>query len=189
MAVVVIAVAAAKTIKSILGKIFDCVGIADKERFKEAPEKYHPNKILDGFESVIVYAQGNKNNSEHSMGSFRDIWGSITVQNEVVRFLESQGYNAVIIQGNSRSVSLVHLGIEAGLGEMSPVNSLVIGRLGLTGSLAAIITDAPLVPDEKATGICSKCMLCMKVCPATEDAYQRDANKCGCGKCLNICPV
>ena len=43
--------------------------------------------------------------------------------------------------------------------KISPVNSLVIKELGLTGSLAAIITEASLIPDDKATVICIKCML------------------------------
>lgn len=176
-------------VKSILSSIFDSVGIAAKEKFKNAPDEYHPGNILEGFESVIVYAQGDKNGSEHTMGSFSDIWGSIAAQNEVVKFLESLGYKSNIIQGDSRSVSLVHMGIEAGLGEMSPVNSLVIKGFGLTASLAAIITEAPLIPDEKVTGICIKCMHCMKVCPATEVAYKRNPKKCGCGKCRSICPV
>lgn len=177
------------TVKSILNSMFDSVGITSKERFKNAPDKYHPKNILDVFESIIVYAQGNKNANDYAMGSFSDIWGSIAAQNEVVKFLESLGYKSIIIQGDSRGVSLIQMGIEAGLGEMSPVNSLVIKGLGLTSSLAAIITEAPLIPDEKVTGICIKCMNCMKVCPATEVAYQRNPKECGCGKCRNICPV
>ncbi|WP_434512062.1 hypothetical protein [Desulfitobacterium sp. AusDCA] len=177
------------TIKSILSRVFNSVGIAEKEKFKKAPDKYHPNNLLDGFESVIVYAQGSKNIDERAMGSFSDIWGSISAQNEVVKFLESLGYKSVIISGDSRSVSLVQMGILAGIGELSPVNSLVIKGLGLTASLAAIITEAPLMPDEKITGICTKCMRCLNVCPATEVAFQRNPEKCGCGKCRNICPV
>lgn len=177
------------TVKSILSRIFDSVGIANKERFKNAPDRYHPKNILDGFESVIVYAQGNKNSNEDAMGSFSDIWGSISAQNEAVKFLESLSYKSVIISGTSRSVSLIQMGIVAGIGELSPVNSLVIKGLGLTASLAAIITEASLMPDEEITGVCSKCMRCLNICPATEVAYQRDPEKCGCGQCRNICPV
>ncbi|MBK5201749.1 MAG: hypothetical protein JJE21_09520 [Spirochaetaceae bacterium] len=177
------------TVKSILNNIFDSVGIADKESFKNAPDKYHPKNILEGFESVIVYAQGNKNSSERDMGSFSDLWGSLAAQNEVVKFLESLGYKSVIISGTSRSVSLVKMCILAGIGELSPVNSLVIKGLGLTASLATIITEAPLIPDEEISGVCIKCMKCMDVCPATDIAYQRNPDKCGCGKCRNICPV
>lgn len=176
-------------VKFILSNAFNCVGIASKENFKNAPDNYHPRNILDGFQSVIVYAQGNKDGNEYDMGSFSDIWGSIAAQSEVVKHLESLGYKSVIIQGDNLSVSLVQMGIQAGLGELSPVNSLVIKGLGLTSSLAAIITEAPLSSNEKVSGICTKCMRCMKVCPATEIAYQRDPQKCGCGKCRNICPI
>lgn len=176
-------------VKSLLSVTFDSVGIAIKERFKNAPEMYHPKNILDGFESVIVYAQGNKNTDEQAMGTFSDIWGSISAQNEVVAFLESLGFKSVIISGDNRSVSLVQMGIVAGVGELSPVNSLVIKGLGLTASLAAIITEAPLLPDDEITGVCTGCMQCFQICPATEVPYQRNPEICGCGKCRHICPV
>lgn len=176
-------------VKSILGSIFDSVGIASKGNFINAPDEYHPKNLLADFESVIVYAQGDKYGNASDMGSFRDIWGCIAAQNDAVKYLESAGYISVIVQGDSKNVSLIHMGIEAGLGEMSPVNSLVVRGLGLTASLAAIITQAPLIPDEKVTDICIKCMDCMKVCPATKVEYQRDPKKCGCGKCRNICPA
>ncbi|WP_432667447.1 hypothetical protein R9X47_13755 [Wukongibacter baidiensis] len=176
-------------IKSMLS-IFDKVGIATKERFENAPEKYHPKNLLKGFESAIVFAEGKKEDSIDEMGGFSDYLGTIAAQSEVIDYLNSLGYKAVIIEGSSREVSLVRLGVEAGVGELSPVNSLIVKGFGLTTSLGATITDAPLIPDEKVSGLCIKCMKCLKACPIRDVSYaEGDLSKCACGKCRNICPV
>ncbi len=134
-------------IKAMLN-IFDKVGIATKERFENTPEEYHPKNLLKGFEAIIVFAEGKKEDSINEMG------------------------------------------VEAGVGELSPVNSLVVKGFGLTTSLGAIITDAPLIPDKKVSGVCIKCMKCLKVCPIRDVPYAKgDLSKCACGKCRNICPV
>ena len=170
--------------------IFDKVGIASKERFENVSAKYHPKNLLERFESIIVFAEGKKEDSVDEMGGFSDYLGTIAVQSEVISYLNSLGYKAVIVEGTSRDVSLVKLGVEAGVGELSPVNSLVVKGFGLTTSLGAIITDAPLVQDKKVSGICIKCMKCLKVCPIRDVEYAKgDLGKCGCGKCRNICPV
>ncbi len=41
-------------IKAMLN-IFDVVGVATKDRFKNAPEEYHPKNLLEGFTSAIVF--------------------------------------------------------------------------------------------------------------------------------------
>lgn len=176
-------------IKAMLN-IFDKVGIATKERFENIPEKYHPKNLLEGFETIIVFAEGKKEDSIDEMGGFSNYLGTIAAQSEVINYLNSLEYKAVIVEGTSRDVSLVKMGVEAGVGELSPVNSLVVKGFGLTTSLGAIITDAPLVPDKKVSGVCIKCMKCLKVCPIRDVPYTKgDLSKCACGKCRNICPV
>ncbi|MBZ4687788.1 MAG: (Fe-S)-binding protein [Clostridiales bacterium] len=176
-------------IKAMLN-IFDRVGVATKERFENTPEEYHPKNLLEGFESIIVYAEGKKEDGIDEMGGFSDYLGTIAAQSDVISHLNSLGYKAVIIEGTSRDVSLVRMGVEAGVGELSPVNSLVVKGFGLTTSLGAIITDASLVPDKKVSGVCIKCMKCLKVCPIRDVQYAKgDLSKCACGKCRNICPV
>lgn len=176
-------------IKAMLN-IFDKVGIASNKGFENTSAKYHPKNLLEGFKSIIVFAEGKKEDSVDEMGGFSDYLGTVAAQSEGTSYLNSLGYKAVIVEGISRDVSLVKLGVEAGVGELSPVNSLVVKGFGLTTSLGAIITDAPLVPDKKVSGICIKCMKCLKVCPIRDVQYARgDLSKCGCGKCRNICPV
>ncbi|WP_105614672.1 hypothetical protein [Vallitalea okinawensis] len=170
--------------------LFDRVGVATKERFENAPKEYHPNNILEGFESVIVFAEGKKEDSVDEMGGFSNYIGTIAAQSDVITYLNSLGYNSVIVEGTNRAISLVRMGDEAGIGELSPVNSLVVKGFGLTTSLGAIITDAPLVPDHKVSGICIKCMKCLRVCPIRNAPNAKgDLSKCGCGKCKNVCPV
>lgn len=167
--------------------IFDKVGIAPRERFNEAPEKYHPKNLLEDFQSVIVFAQGS---AGADMGSFSDYLGTIAAQSDVASYLKSLGYGNKIIEGTTRDVSLVRMGVEAGVGGLSPVNSLVVEKLGLTASLGAIITNAPLVPDEKMTEVCVGCMECLDACPIRDTPNSEgDLSKCGCGKCVNVCPV
>lgn len=176
-------------IKSMLN-IFDKVGIATKERFDNNPENHHPKSLFEGVESIIVFAEGKKEGSIDQMGGFSDYLGTIAAQSEVMSYIDSLGYKAVIVEGTSRDVSLVKMGVEAGVGELSPVNSLIVKGFGLTTSLGAIITDFPLAPDQKVSGVCIKCMKCLKVCPIRDVAYGRgDLSKCACGKCRNICPV
>lgn len=166
---------------------YDVVGIAPRNRFQNAPFEYHPDRLLEGFQSAIVFGQGNVSTDE--MGGFTDIFACLNAQDNVIKALRSEGYLTVPIRGIDGRVSLVQMAIQAGLGELSPVNSLVVRGYGLTVSIAAILTDAILIPNSTVSDICIGCMACMDDCPATEVPYQRDPNRCGCGRCKNICPV
>lgn len=176
-------------IKSLLS-IFDKVGIATKNEVLDAPIKYHPRNLLPEFESIIVFAQANKGENEKDMGVFDNYMEIVYMQSEVMNYLDSLGYKSVIVDGAKQDISLVRMGVAAGVGELSPVNSLVVKGFGLTTSLGAIITDAKLMPDKMVSGICSHCNKCLRVCPIRDMAYiQGNLSKCGCGACQNICPV
>jgi len=169
---------------------FDRVGIATKDCFSQVKVENHPNVIQSNFESIIVFAQGSHSTDTNAMGAFDDYFGAIAAQSDVLEYLHQNGYESNIIVGTSKQVSLVKMGIEAGLGEISPVDSLVIKGLGLTASLGAIITNAPLVADEKVTNVCINCMKCLRVCPIRDiPNAEGDLSKCACGKCKNLCPV
>lgn len=170
--------------------IFDKVGITTKKDVETAPFAYHPKNLLADFESVIVYAQGNNTQSAEKMGGFCDYLATIYAQTQVVNYLDSLGYEAMIIEGTSQKLSLVQMGVAAGVGELSPLNSLLVKGHGLTASLGAIITNAKLMPSERVSGICIHCNKCLKVCPIRDEAYAKgDLNWCGCGACVDICPV
>jgi epoxyqueuosine reductase QueG len=170
--------------------IFDKVGIASKDALDMAPDKYHPGNILGTYQSVIVFAQGNSNEDAGQMGVFKDYLATVSAQVNAMDLLRANGFEAIMIEGCNGGISLVQMAVAAGLGEQSPVNSLVVEGLGLTSNIAAIVTDAPLVGDKPIDNVCTHCDLCLDVCPIRDIAYaDGDLDKCACGKCHNICPV
>ncbi len=89
-------------------------------------------------------------------------------------------------------MSLVDMAVQAGIGELSPVASLVVKNYGLTPVIQAIVTDAPLTasPLPKAKAHCIQCNLCLRVCPIRDEALAPgDMSKCACNKCVVVCPV
>jgi len=178
----------AQKIKEVLS-IFDKVGVASKDSVVSAPAEYHPKNFLEDFNSAIVFAQGNLDGDSNDMGGFSDYLATISAQVEAVNYLESLGYKAVIVDGTATDISLVQMGVAAAVGELSPVNSLLVRGFGLTATLGAIITDAVLAADEKVENICTRCDMCLSVCQIRDEAYaEGDLSICGCGACYNICP-
>ncbi|WP_289054326.1 hypothetical protein [Carboxylicivirga marina] len=168
---------------------FERIGIAHAHRFDTVNASNHPAKYMSDFKSVIVYAEGQKD-STSGMNGFADYLGSISAQSEVLDYLHNMGFKAFVVDGNYDDLSLVRMGIEAGIGEISPVDSLVVKGLGLTATLGAIVTNASIEPDETIEGICVKCNKCLRVCPIREIANESgNLSKCACGNCRHICPV
>ena len=175
-----------KKVKELLG-VFGKVGVASRDRFADVEKVHHPSIILEDFQSVIVFALGSQSDDT---GAFDDYFGTLAAQSDVIDYLDDLGYSTVIVEGSNSDVSLVRFGIEAGVGEISPVDSLVVEGLGLTASLGAIITTAKIVPDDKVKDVCINCMECLEVCPIRDIPNAKgDLSKCACGKCRNICPV
>ncbi len=170
--------------------IFDKTGIASRERFNDVRPANHPNILSPNFKSVIVYAKGSSSNSREHMGEFDDYLGTVAAQSDVIDYLYEFGYKTVVVEGSHKNISLVRMGIEAGVGEISPVDSLVVKGLGLTAKLGAMVTNAPLEPDDKVTDVCINCMKCLRVCPIRDTPNAKgDLNKCACGQCVTSCPV
>ncbi len=175
-----------KHIKDLMD-IFHKVGIAKVDRFDHVHGDNHPNTVLRGVQSAIVFAAGS---SGEGMGEFDDYFGTIAAQTDVIDYLNGLGFKTAMIDNNVKHVSLVKMAIEAGVGELSPVDSVVVKGLGLTATLGVILTDAPLVADDKAEGVCIHCNICLRVCPIREKANEKgDLSKCSCGKCKLVCPV
>jgi len=103
---------------------------------------------------------------------------------------------------------------DAGLGEIGRMGLLMTPELGPRVRLAAVSTDAPLVPsaptrDESVQDFCAVCEKCADICPAAaipagprrdHDGVLRwriDQEKCfalwcavgtDCGRCMQVCP-
>lgn len=167
----------------------DLVGIASRDRFNDAPLEYHPRNLMPDFESIIALGIGWKNQAE-SAGMDRLYW-AIKIADAfdlAMGYLQENGYSARII--NDGGVSLPRIGEAAGIGEIGWVNFLVTRDFGPRVWLAAIITNAPLVPNSKTNGICNECGKCVDVCPATAEPYKYNPRLCkACSGCVKVCPV
>lgn len=177
---------------------FELLGIASRERFDN--EKVielimkHPDNLVKDFQSVIVFGEGRHKKEELNIApeTFEDHMKILTSPLEVVEYLSSMGYQSHVVHKSELSVSLVDMAVKAGVGELSPVNSLVVKHYGLTPVIQAIITEAPLIANELpvAKSHCIGCNLCLKACPIRETKYASgDMSKCACNKCVEVCPV
>lgn len=170
---------------------FTGVGIASRDRFSDAPLDYHPQRLMSDFESIIAYSQGPDDVSqEREMGRFHNLFKCIAAQDNVIQYLKAKGYRAHMISPTTSEVSLPRIGEQAGIGEISGVNSLVVEDHGLATSLGAIITNAPLTPNKPLKNICTECWACVDVCPATDEPFHMNPSRCtACGECVKTCPV
>jgi len=167
--------------------VFDKVGIATSDDFEHLPNSKHPNQMMKDVKSAIVFVQSNKSGE---MGIFEDYFSVIASQNDVVNYLNEFGYDAKVIDSSDSRISFVTMGVKSGVGDISPVNSLVVKGIGLTGTIGVILTNAPLNKTINNNKTCINCMRCLKVCPIRDVANAKgDLDNCACGKCVNICPV
>lgn len=178
---------------------FDLVGIANIERFKDAPKEMHPATIFPEVRSVIVGAK------RVARGSMRGIeegtyWNAYdhfsysrlnstncTRSYRLARAIELEGWEAVPLHvsctaeeweaparnrsnpnvGWDNQVSLRLAAAAAGLGELGWSKVFLTPQFGPRQRLMVILTDAELEPDPLFKGkLCTKCMRCVKDCPA-----------------------
>lgn len=116
---------------------------------------------------------------------------------ELVRWLEDHGYPGLIIppthvdpwvyfgepdQHMETILSLTHAAVEAGLGTLGLAQQLVTPQFGPRVILTAVLTSAPVEPDQKledAVCLGASCGRCLDACPA--DAvrhFDRDWQAC-----------
>ncbi len=69
---------------------FDAVGIAPRERFLKTPDEYNPKRLLNSFQSIIVFGEGG-NEESNDMSEFKDSFGSVLAQVAVIDYLKSKG--------------------------------------------------------------------------------------------------
>lgn len=194
-----------KTAKDLGAKI---VGIAEADRFGEAPEGHRPNDILEDAKSVVVLAipllksvLRNAPSREYFLNYFMINHELNRIALKLGRFLESEGYEATPIPAshpynvdeNRGDLSHRHAAVLAGIGSMGKNNLLITKNYGPRVRLVSIVTNAPLVGDSPLNeNFCEGCEECIKFCPvnALETGY---TNKEKCitqlkkiGKELNI---
>ena len=189
----------------------DLVGIADGNKMNQFPpypeDPKTPSSITDyDADRVIVLAR------RLSLGTARiPSWDNrhkyyndelaITALEEtaleVVLWLESQGYPALIVppthvdpwkyDGNpekhlSPLLSMDHAAVEAGLGTLGLNLQLITPEFGPRVMLIAVLTSAPLNPDKRQEEpLCAgpECGRCLKACPGDVIGYwDRDWQKC-----------
>lgn len=126
--------------------------------------------------------------------------------------LRSQGWEAFPHGGPmAGDFVLIPAAIEAGLGELGKHGSLIHRELGASFRLACVLTDLPLIPNERdifgADDFCASCRVCSDSCPPIaiqaektlirgERRWYVDFDKClpyfnenmGCAICIAVCP-
>lgn len=171
--------------------VYTMAGIASRNRFSDAPPEYHPRNLMPDFKSIIAFAQAPKVGAQPiEMGSFHNLFNCIAAQDAAIQYLKGKGFVVDLISPTTKSVSLSRIGEQAGIGEISGVNSLLVEGCGLGTSLGAIITSASLKPSKILNNICTECGACVDVCPATDEFQHLNSSKCiTCGECVKICPA
>jgi Pyruvate/2-oxoacid:ferredoxin oxidoreductase delta subunit len=115
--------------------------------------------------------------------------------------------------GNPNSTDILHipLAINAGLGQLGKHGSIINETLGSNFRLAVVLTDLPLICDEKVDigvdDLCLQCQRCVIDCPPNAifqhkqlvrgvEKWYVDFDKCipyftkthGCAICIEVCP-
>lgn len=130
----------------------------------------------------------------------------------IANALRAQGWPAEAHGGPmAGDIVLIPAAIEAGLGELGKHGSLIHRELGASFRLACVLTDVPLVPNERDTfgadDFCASCRVCADACPPIAISAEKqlvrgvrrwyvDFDKClpffnenmGCAICIAVCP-
>ena len=120
-----------------------------------------------------------------------------TISLELVLWLEDMGYPALIVppthvdpwmyfgepdQRKETILSLTHAAVEAGLGTLGMAEQLITAEYGPRVMLSAVLTSAPIEPDEKRNdALClgPTCGRCVRTCPVDAVShFERDWKTC-----------
>ena|GEM_PF-76414 len=158
------------------------VGIATATDFGLAPEGFKPTDALEGCLSVVVLATPfpqealRKPSIEYTEIRNAMLSHMNAVSKEVAKRIKKAGYNAKAISGVAGKyvngklyghISLKHAAELAGLGVINRNYLLTSLEYGNLLWLSAVLTDASLVPDEKAQyTVCDNCNKCVDACPS-----------------------
>lgn len=161
----------------------DLCGIADLERFAEAPEGYHPLDVLPTCKSVIVFAKCFPAGvlACNTAVPYTVVRNALSAEMDrmAVQFcadVERKGILAVPTRTNGSEwdestgrwrniVSAKHAAQAAGLGTIGRHSLLITPQFGSMVWLSVILTEEELTPDPLLERVCNDCRLCVDACP------------------------
>jgi epoxyqueuosine reductase QueG len=196
------------------------VGIAASKDFGLAPEGFKPSDNLEGCLSVIVLGAPFSKEALITMSTveYTEIRNAIlsrmtSMAKEVEKRIKKDGHKAKAISAIGGKyiegkhygyISLKHAAELAGLGLINRNYLLTNPQYGNLLWFSAVLTDADLVPDEKAQyKICDNCNKCVETCPtgALDNPALFGNKKCDkfykivdrkleiqCFSCRKVCP-
>ena len=181
----------------------DLVGVANIERFSNAPIMMSPQGILPSAKSVIVCAVHHPDACIELGGEPepQDV-GPYAVQYvmndkldmmsfKIARYLGDMGYAVIPIASSNiwryraykdldavfaPDISHIYSAVAAGLSELGWHGLSITPEYGTRNRFVSIITDAELEPDPLYNGekLCDMCGECIRNCPT--DAYRKECN-------------
>lgn len=179
----------------------DVCGIANTDRFKEAPNGFHPKDIFPTCKSVIVFGIAlpkgvtsvhprliyghSNNNSIHEVDmvalkaakEIEKCYGGYAIPMPSDGPYEDWDEEKLVGRG---LISMRHAAVLAGVGTLGKSSLLINEKYGTMLTLGMVLIDFTLVSDEFAKKIClDGCNLCIKNCPAHAlDGDGTDQAKC-----------
>lgn len=181
----------------------DLVGIANIERFKNAPVMMSPQGIMPSAEAVVVLAIHHPDSiiqldGEKSSQILKTYNVQMTMNQKlddmafkIANFIDMLGYEAVPIASSNiwryrnfmnleanfaPDMSHIYAATCAGLGQLGWNGLTTTPEYGAWNRFVSIITDAPLdaTPLYDETKLCDMCGECIRHCPT--DAYRKEVN-------------
>ncbi|MCL1848667.1 MAG: 4Fe-4S binding protein [Clostridiales bacterium] len=206
-----------------LGAGASVVGIAASKDFFLAPDGFKPTDILGDCLSVIVLGVPSPKEAltmdppDYTALRNEKLTEMTDIAKKVAKRIKADGYQSKAISASGGKtveidgrkehfgyISLKHAAEIAGLGVIGKNYLLTSLRYGNLLWLSAVLTDAPLTPDDRvAQSICEGCNQCVEACPAGAlddippfgkkgcSQYFRIENKkflIKCYQCRAVCP-
>jgi len=181
------------------------VGIATAKDFGLAPEGFKPTDVLEGCRSVVVLGIPSppevlNDTTEYTASRNAMLTAMTNTAKEVAKQIKANGHKVKVIsaaggkwvEGDGRKeqfghISLKHAAEIAGLGVIGKNYLLTNPQYGNLLWLSAILTDAELMPDEKAEfTMCDNCNKCVEACPAGALGDLALFGKKGCSQFFKI---
>jgi len=175
------------------------VGIAASKDFGLAHDGCKPSDVLEGCRSVVVLGSPFPQEALNSTTEYTEhrkviIEKMTNMAKEVAKRIKKDGHKAKeistiggkFIEGKHYGhISLKHAAELAGLGVIGRNYLLTNPEYGNLLWFSAVLTDADLVPDEKAQyTFCDNCNICVETCPSRAlDNPDLFGNK----KCDKVC--